>query len=145
MVIVDAAQAVLSTVWVPLSQDWKSKEYFIWTQKARTLIITFKKKKSYLLTVLSFPEHFKTTGTSFHSFNVSESCKQVSFVKLMAWPYTGVVPLKEMHIVVPCWPPSSSWCRGRWKNDQDVNQGQLQIKKQKIKTASAIYFMHSVK
>lgn len=29
------------------------------------------------------------------------------------------------------------------KNNQDVNQGQLQIKEQKIKTVSAIFFLFS--
>lgn len=49
-------------------------------------------------------------------------------------------PLKEMHIVVPCRPPSFLVMQRKMKNNQDVNQGQLQIKEQKIKIVSAIFF-----
>lgn len=137
MVILDAAQAVLSTIWVPRVKIENLKNTRFKHKKHKPWSLLSKRKK--FLYLLSFLEHFKTTCTSFHSFSVSESCKQVSFVKLMPGPYTGVFPLKKMHIIVPCWPPISSWCRGRWKNNQDVNQGKLQIKEQKIKTVSAIY------
>lgn len=108
------------------------------------MIVTFKKKEISLVTVLS--RSFKNNMhiiSQLHCYlnQVSKSFFKTDGMTLVSKNHRkNSFPLKEIHIVVPCWPPSSSCCRERWKKLTCQSRATAN-KKTKIKTKSAIFYV----